>query len=302
MSKPLRTFRQAFPILKYLAVNPNRTPYAIQEELKIERHTVLDSLKLLEKANLVTITNRKKLPTGLERKEYKTTPQGIVALLQAHPEHIKLSKSDMKKIASKNTQFLPAIFGKWETFLQMKVEDVAYEYLIGAVQHTEDEIERLNEVTRGQELKRSFATWEPMHRHDIYEAMLIRAPMFRTHEAEEWASIVRNDKELRAMAEKEIFRLQGEAKEGVKYWEGALKELHGEPHGEVSLVAGNPEDQDTWEKFDEWWKYTRAKALDEEKPLLTPSELVNQAVHEIAKEHDIRLSKKRKPKTKHRKS
>jgi hypothetical protein len=104
------------------------------------------------------------------------------------------------------------------------------------------------------------------------------------------------------MAEKEIFRLQGEAKEEVKYWEGALNELHGEPHEEVSLVAGNPEDQDTWEEFDEWWKYTRAKALDEDKPLLTPSELLGQAVDKYAKELGIRLPKKRKRKAKHRKS
>jgi DNA-binding MarR family transcriptional regulator len=298
MSKPLRSFRLAFSILKHLATHPNETPYRIERELKIDRSTVRAALKLLVKANLVTVAGKpRKLPTGLERKEYKVTPQGIVALLQAHPSHIELTKRYLRDLAEKNTQFLPCIFGKWEYFIEQDAEDLAYKYLLISVFHTENEIERLSGVASGQELKRSFGSQESMHRHDIYEAMLVRAPLFGRDESEKWGSLIKRDEDLLSMAEKEIARLLGEAEEAVEYWDSALKDLHGEESDAVSLVPGDPELEDTWEEFGEWLRYARAKALDEGRHLPTASEVTSQALRELLAEEGIRPPKKKSRKS-----
>lgn len=290
MTRPTRAFRMAFPIIKYLTLNPDKTAYTVAKNAKIDIPTTYKTMEILVEAHFVKVRPEGKHTTGLLKESYSVTPQGIVALLQAHPEYAQISKSDVRNMAEKQTSFLPVVFGKWEMFCQKKVEDIAYKYLMIAVQHTEDEVERLSDVAEGREPRKSFAASGPMHRHDIYETFLLRAPMFRTSEAEEWAGLVRNDPELRTMAEKEISRLRGEAQEGVNYWDDALKELHGEPHGEVSLVSANPEEDEIWDSFHELWKYSRAEALDEGRPLPSPGEVMG----ELIKRENIRSRKKRK--------
>lgn len=282
----------AFPILKHLATNPVETPYAIEKTLKVDRPTVHGALRILVKANFIELVSRKRLPTGLLRKEYRVTPQGIVGLLQAHPDHVKLTKEYVRVLAEKNAPFLPSVFGKWEYFREQSVEDLAYKYLLISVTHTEDEVDRLSDVASGRELKHSFGSQESMHRHDIYEGMLVRAWMFGTDEAKKWGEVIKRDKELSSLVEKEIARLHGEAREGVKYWDGALKDFRGEKHAVLSLVVANSEDEEVWEEFEEWWRYARARALDEGKPLPTPEELTAQATEELLQKEGIRVPKK----------
>jgi DNA-binding PadR family transcriptional regulator len=269
-SKPTRTFRQSFPILKFLSVNPDKTAYAVEKQLKIERHTVLDSLELLEKAGLVKITDRKKLETGLERKEYRVTPQGVVALLQGHPEYIQLSKEYVRDLAEVQKPFLPLIFGKWDTFRKNKMEDTARKYLLVCVQRDKKETDRLAEVASGRELSPSLYATEIMHRHFIYQGMLIQSTWFGSDESDRWATMIRNDKEFREMAEKEILCLREEAQRELRKWDGALDELHGKRPQYTGLVLDTDGEQDyegLAERVDEIWKYARAKALDENKPL-----------------------------------
>ena len=284
MSKPLRSFRMAFSILKYLATHPNETPYRIEMELPLDRSTVRAALKLLVRANLVTVVGKpRRLPTGLERKEYKVTPQGIVALLQAHPDYIELTKGYLRDLAEKNVQFLPCVFGKWKSFTQQHIDDLAFKYLLISVGHTENEVDRLSEVAGGGELERSFGSQESMHRHDIYEVMLVHAPLFNTDDAEKWRSVIRHDKDLLSMAEKEVTRLRGEAVEHVKFWDGALIDLRGR-RSTLTAMSADPEMKGLLDMFYEWWSYARAKALDKGSPLPTLEELIRQGLDELAKE------------------
>jgi DNA-binding PadR family transcriptional regulator len=280
LSKPSRTFRQAFPILKYLAINQDRTAYAIEKELKIERHTVLDSLFYLEKTGLVKISDRKKLPTHFEKKLYRITPRGIVALLEGSPEHINLRNQDIRDIAENQTTFLPLVFGKWNYFRQRGVEQLACKFLLIAVhRNTESEIERLiaaMETPRKAESPASkvietLRTSEPVHRHDIYEIMLIRAwAHWDSEENERWLQVIRGDKELVHMAEREIERLREAEDEGTQFWEDCLADLRGkEPKYRHldPLHFGELESGETWEAFSAKVEDLKARALDEGKPI-----------------------------------
>lgn len=288
----------SFPILKYLTINPNKTPYAIERDLAIDRPTILASLRLLEQAGLIAVAAENDLPTGLTRKEYKATPQGVVGLLQAHPTYIQISRVEVQDMAAKHVPFLPLVFGKWVHFQQKHAEDLAYTFLLVSVKYTEDEVNRLNAVARGESLRRSFLAMEAMHRHDIYEGMLLRSAMFRTDESDKWAEVIRQDDELRSMAEKEISRLRGEAREQVEYWDGALDDLHGKEHAAISLVSGDPEQAEVWDYFEDFWKYKRAVALDEGKPLQSPTELTGQAIEELLENYGFRSKKRVKQKSK----
>jgi DNA-binding MarR family transcriptional regulator len=297
VSKVLRSFRMSFPILKYLVINPNVTPYAIEKQLDVDRPTVLASLKLLEQAGLIAVAAKNELPTGLTRKEYKATPQGVVALLQAQPTYIQITRADIQEVAAKHTEFLPLVFGKWAYFQQKRAENQAYRFLLISAKHTEDEVDRLNVVARGENLQPSFRATESMHRHDIYEGMLISSSMFGTDEAEEWAKVIRQDTELRSAAEKEISRLRGEAQEQVEHWDGALDDLHGKKHGFISLVSADAGQAEAYEYFEEYWRYQRAIALDEGKPLPSAAEITEQAIEELMEKLGFRPRKKRKQKS-----
>jgi hypothetical protein len=102
------------------------------------------------------------------------------------------------------------------------------------------------------------------------------------------------------MAEKEIFRLRGEAQEDVKFWDETLKELHGKTTAEESFLFEEPGDVDIANQFEEWWRYARAKALDEGKRLPTPAEVTSQAVVDLMRAAGFPVPKKTRGR--HRKS
>jgi hypothetical protein len=141
-------------------------------------------------------------------KTYSITPQGVVALLQAHPESIKLSVDDVAKLAKKQVTFLPLIFGKWNYFSDKKLEKVASEFLLQAAKETHDEISQVEKAANGK-IPRLWSGWmqESVHRHDIYEYMLVRAwnnGVFYSDSGQAWVAALRDDKELSDMFDKEV--------------------------------------------------------------------------------------------------
>ena len=308
LSRPTRTFTMAFPILRYLAVNPRKTAYEIAKKAKIpmtktkkteiDIPTTYSTMKLLDQAKLVRTHDAGRYNTGLMKKTYDITPQGIVALLQGDPDHIKPSKEYVRNLAQQQASFLPLIFGKWEYFREQGVEDLAYKYLLISVTRTEDEVDRLSDVASGQELKRSWGSEESMHRHDLYEGMLVHASQFGTDEAEKWGRVIKNDKELSLKAEKEIGRLRAEVQEEVEDLDGALKDLHGEKNDAEIFVAETSEEGGLFQGHEEWCRYMRATALDEEKPLPRNIELTGQVMEMMFREEGVRVPKKASRKSK----
>lgn len=291
MQKSSRTFRLSFPILNYLAVSDDKTAYAIEKALKIERHTVLESLSFLLKAGLVKISDRKKLPTHFEKKLYRITPRGVVALLEAHPEHVKLRNQDIRDIAEKHTTFLPLVFGKWDYFRKRSVEQAACRFLLTAVQrNTASEIEVLAEIMENpQNAEFSMAkviqatqTSEPVHRHDIYEVMLVQAWANQdSDENTKWLEVIRGDKELIHMAEREIERLRNKIEEAQQFWIDCLATLQRKKpkyvHFDLPLFR-DPRGEQTWEGFNAVMEYRQAKALDDGKPIPTQRDVTNSAI------------------------
>jgi len=287
MSKPIRTFRMAFPILKHLAINPGKTPYAIEKEAGIDRETVLKSLKLLCTARFVKVDRKEKLGTGLVKKNYSVTPAGIVALLQGNPDHISISKQDAREIAKNHTQFLPLIFGKWGYFHEKGVEDLAYKFLMIAVENAEDEVERLASVARSEKLEGTLATDESVHRHDIYEVMLVRACIYENEGRDKWLEVIRGSNDLVTMAEKEVQRLRIQDEEGVKFWIAVLDELRGNPSGKKHHILlagpGGEMDQEAVDKFEALVNYAQAKAIDEGKAIPSQKDVLMEMVNRAEK-------------------
>lgn len=309
MSKPLRSFRMAFSILEHLVIHPTDTAYGIEKQVKIDRPTIRAALKILVSANLISVASKRKLPTGLERREYKVTPQGIVALLQADPDHIRLTKEYVRDLAAKQTAFLPFIFGKWNYFRERGVEDIAFEALLLSVKGSQSEVERLAIATTGKKPEHSRLTEECVHRHDIYEFMLCRAwnyAGFSEAAWRRWLMTIRGDPKLLRMAEQEFRRLRVEAVEDAWSVDALLESLHAPedeiteepldwPGGEFfSFRAGGGDESNVAEKqLDERAKYLRAKALDEGRDPPSRQELIVQSLSELAQEAK-RLDKKRK--------
>jgi predicted transcriptional regulator len=290
MTSPPRAFLKAFPILNHLAVNPRATPYAIEKKVELDRPTVHAAMRALANARLVKVIERKKLPTGLVRKKYVVTPQGIVALLQAHPDYITLSKDDIRKLAEKQAKFLPLIFGKWKYFRERNVEDLAYHFLLLSVKRTGDQVGSLLAAARSGKAESSFEArlaklspaaslrlpesmfrlQESAHRHDIYAGVLVRPWTFNNKDARLWAETIRGDRDLFEMAEKEVSRLRGESQEDVDFWNWCSRILRGEDRRRlVELSEDSPRAEAAWELLHEMWHYQRAKALDDGKPPLT---------------------------------
>jgi hypothetical protein len=137
------THTAAFRILKFLALSEEgpRTAYEIENAIKVRPEngaearikrpklhtpTVDAALFLLETTGLVNVTER------LASRAYEINGQGIVALLQGHPDLVELSKDDVKELARIQEWFLPLIFRKWSGFREKGVEDIAYVLLLGA--------------------------------------------------------------------------------------------------------------------------------------------------------------------------
>lgn len=279
MTEP-RTFRKAFEILKYLAINPRKTAYALEKALAIDRPTVLATLKILLSIKFVRVVDQKKLETGLVRKSYNVTPTGMVALLQAHPENVSLSKEHVLEMARNYTDFLPLIFGKWNYFCERSVDDLAYKYLLGketSIDYSEDQIGRLAAVAQSQEPEN--ASWtderrETVLRHDIYARTLLSwnygVEIGDDLDRQRWLQAIRGDSELLALAEKEVFRLRLGIQEELGRWDDILEGLHGLPVQRHQILIAN----ETSNALDVNLNYERAKALDEQREPPTINDLL----------------------------
>jgi hypothetical protein len=302
----------AFSILEHLAVHPTDTAYGIEKQAKIDRPTIRAALRILVSASLVSVASKRKLPTGLERKEYKATPQGIVALLQAHPDHIRLTKEYVRDLAAKQAAFLPLIFGKWAYFRERGVEDIAFEALLLSVKGTESEVERLAIAATGKKPEDSRLTEECVHRHDIYEFMLCRAwnqAAFSEEAWRRWLLTIRSHPKLLRMAEQEFRRVRVEAM-GHAWSVDALFESLDAPEDEIAeepfmwpggeffafRAGGGDESDFTERKLEKQAKYERAKALDEGRDPPSMQELMVSWLTRGAEEtrQAKRLEKKRK--------
>ncbi len=296
MRKPIRAFRMAFPILKYLALNPDRTAYAAAKETKIDIPTTYETMRILVEAHLVKVHPEGKHTTGLLKESYSVTPQGIVALFQAIPEYVQISKTDARDIAEKQTAFLPLIFGKWKCFRDSNVEELAYDSLLIAVQHSESEVDRLAKVVNGETLEPTsdLRAKEPMHRHAIYEGMLVGAwasDIEDDEQRERWLQVVRSDKELRAIAEGEIMRLQANDQESLEVWKLILSTLHGQSESRGYSIV--PMGSAVFGDLEQHWKYMQCVALDEGGPLPVLAEMTNRALEEFLKKRGM-LPRRRK--------
>lgn len=118
---PNRAFRMSFPILKYMALKTEPvTAYRLEAEkldvmrdgktqkASIDKPTIFAALKLLERTGLIKTTDRKVCKDDRVRKKYVVTPQGIVALLQAHPGHVEISKQYVRDLARNRSPFFPS--------------------------------------------------------------------------------------------------------------------------------------------------------------------------------------------------
>jgi len=261
-----RVFRKAFQVLEHLAVNPRKTAHGIEKDTRLDRPTVYSAVRILETAGLVDVVEKKKLPTGLVRKKYVVTPRGVVALLQAHPDYVRLSKDYIRRLAEKNEAFLPRIFGKWNYFREREVEDLAHNFVLLGVHFTRDEVSRLLQVAKTMKAQPSFGTQECVHRHEIYEGVLVIPWTYNNKDAKTWLDTIRNDKELFETAENEILRVRAEREEGLNRLNEYIQMLHGQE--ELEFFFGL-EDEEAAEQFREICQYERARAMDDGKPLPT---------------------------------
>jgi hypothetical protein len=286
----------AFPILKYLALNPASNKLNISNATEIDRDTVHKSLKLLAKAELVYVANKKN-PVVMQ---YAVSPRGIIALLQAHPDHVEVTKTDLAKLAEKHRSFLPLIFEKWADF----PEDLAYPLLFYAVKKTADEVGFLRELSQGkqpEELER-FQRNEVLHKHRIYEFMFHKAwadPWLEDDEScARWFWTVKGDDQLLKAAAAEIDRVHLRAQEDIQMLENDLRMLQLEDtrnrHELPDLQPGfkrvvlRLEGKHVREVFS-WIDYEQALALDRGKRPPARSELLQQAIESGMKTVQLRI-------------
>jgi DNA-binding PadR family transcriptional regulator len=281
MNKPARAFRMAFPILKNLGLNPDITAYAVAKRAKIDIPTTYKTMEMLVEAGLVKVRHAGKHTTGLLKESYSVTSQGIVALLQGAPRYVQISKQDVSNIARNHTGFLPLIFGRWSYFQEKGVEDLAYKFLLIAVENTEDEVEHLASVVRSEKPKPTPAREERVHRHDIYETMLVRSWIYESEEKEAWREVVTSRSDLVAMAENEIARMRTKTEEDLRLWESALAELHGKKTGGKHVLLAGPGaewSQDEMDYFEAWVANEQAKAIDEGRPIPSSAKVIVDAL------------------------
>jgi hypothetical protein len=283
MSKPPRTFRQAFPIVQYVILNPGRTAHAIEVKTGIERHTVLDALKLLTKARFVNVTQGDKLPTGLISKKYRATPQGLIGLLQGHPDHIKLTKQNVRDLAKPQISLLPLIFGKWDYFRENGAEDLAYRLLLHASKNvTPDQIERLEEAARTDDiLELSLYDSASFLRHSVYAGMLAMLWPELHNEETLWLQSIRDNPEIVTMAEKEISRMQARSKSQVLLWDAILAIIQGRDPGVFGMIRYP---RAAMRLVIEYWDYLQTKALDASTVPPTLEEILRKGIEKLPRE------------------
>jgi len=273
------SIHKAFPILKYLAMHPGKTRYVLEKELSLDKRTVRAAMEVLEKARCVKVDKAQRWKNEKTIKTYVVTPQGIVALLQSHPDYVKLSISDVGTLAEKQTAFLPLIFGKWDYFCNQKLGPTACKFLLQAAKETRNEVEQLQLASNGKILPWSPWSQDSVHRHDIYEFMLLRAwnQRWKFQErdpGEAWLIALRKDKDLSDMSDKEIVMLTQDVESELRFLKNCRAYFKDERVMPGFAPSGSVEQDDLWKEFKGNVRHERTKALDENRPPPTEEEIV----------------------------
>ncbi len=292
--EPNRAFRMCFPILKYMALetesySPQKaqvgsvTAYTLEntklditnngntERGRIDKATIFRSLKLLEQAYLIKATEEKVCRDGRVRKKYVVTPQGVVALLQGHPDHVEISKKYVSDLAEKQKSFLPLVFGKWDYFRQQQLEDQAYKVLHDSVKNGEimDMVYPL--ASLGRDVNPFGSAWlyiiqESVLRHGIYGFMLVLAWLDEDKDspwAREWLKAIRSDKDLLDTARKEVLRHRLEEEMDAIDWNHVLKELDtGDLGSKLNLLEGSTDNEEDRRLYRWMYGYYVAAEID----------------------------------------
>jgi len=94
-------------------------------------------------------------------------------------------------------------------------------------------------------------------RHDIYEGMFVRAWMGSGHE-ERWLDMLRGDKDILEMAQREVADLRGRSEEDVRLWDSISRGLLGDPTEICGVTFDDSTDQEgegTCERFHKYWHH-----------------------------------------------
>jgi hypothetical protein len=136
-----------------------------------------------------------------------------------------LSAKDLGDIAQTQREFLPLIFGKWDYFTASHQARSAREYLLIAAQNTTSEVERLEQcLTRPP----SSSVEEHVHRHNIYSYLFLNTwTELGGQLAIEWLDMIRADKQILGMANREAQLLRNEAEANLDAVDEWLKALSG---------------------------------------------------------------------------
>lgn len=242
-----RPFRMSFEILKFLVLNPRKTPFAIEKATKIDRPTVYAAIDLLHRAQLIKKEGEKKHAMGVSR-TYVANVRGFVALLQAdsreiilnanesRPKHFKVTKKDVQAFAEKKElqDFLPLIFGKWKHFRDVEAEDLAYEQLLVAANQvaskSNDEVRKLSEISKGADPS-PFDALEgapAVLRDEIYEQMFRRRFFNPNRRRDPLGEAISADPEILQRIERQIQWERKNALEEVNNLDMWLKIIRGE--------------------------------------------------------------------------
>jgi DNA-binding PadR family transcriptional regulator len=273
----------SFEILKFLVLNPGKTPFATEKATKIDRPTVYAAIDLLNKAGLIEKKGEKRHALGMSR-TYGANIRGFVALLQAdsrevilnpnesRPRHFNVTKKDVQAFAEKKElqEFLPLIFGKWKQFRDSGVEDLAYEQLLVAANEVaserNDEVRKLSEISKGADPS-PFDALEgapAVLRDEIYEQMFRRRFFDLDKTRDRFGEAIRADTEIVQRIERQLQCDQKAALQEVTYLDMCLKTIRGETTtrhlGSLELSKENSEWLDRFVKARA--RYERAVGLD----------------------------------------
>lgn len=263
MAEQSRGFRWAFPILKFLILNPvnkknerGQTPFSIEREVHVDRPTVYEAIEMLTRADLVKVTNERSHVKGKVR-TYEANEAGLIAVLQAHSRDIvlnprepekkrrcfKVTRDDARAFAQDERlrKFLPLILGKWQYFREKEAEDLAIvEFLDAANRFTEiyDGVEKLLEASKGRDYTMfDFLEADPrVLRYGMY-GEIFDACLFSIGRRTPFGDVIRADAEIVREAERLIRCRLKDAVGEVSSLEDRLGFLRGERGG---TTKGDP--------------------------------------------------------------
>jgi DNA-binding PadR family transcriptional regulator len=283
-----RSFRKSFPVLEYLAIHPNITPYKIEKKTKLDRPTLYAAISRLERAGLIEVDNEKALGRVM-RREYKITYRGVVALLQAHGSYVQLPLEYIRLLAVFKKRFLPLVFGKWSYFQKSGVEETAYELLFEAVKKCRDEVELLCFGTHWADwvMQARWQTGEPVHRNRIYAGMFVNPIEIKNEKTVKWLEVLRSDQDILRKAEREIEYISCIHHQHLDQYAEWLNILKGKASRELWLLP------ESWEEeplnAEHIWEFYQCKAIDEEVPIPTLTDTIERLAGQMMNIMEERL-------------